>query len=315
MRLLHPDEQLPSETGSAVTIGNFDGPHRGHIWLLRKLRQAADSQDLRTALVTFDPHPLQVLRPVAAPKMLTDTAQRIQRLAVTGLVDICQVLPFDQERSRQSPEQFVEEELVDRLQIRALMVGANFRFGHRRSGDIATLRRLGERHGFTVTALPLLTAGLSTPPRTCCSTYLRLLVAEGQVERAAMYLERPHEVSGRVVATSRPGPGRGTPIVVVRVPASRAVPTEGSYFGSIQAVDGRERAAGISVRPGTVTGQDPLLDLHVTDMVQDLMDHTVIVSFRRRTWSSSPSELLQQVNEHDAVAGDASAAGGWGSMI
>lgn len=313
MRVLGPDDRLSSGVGSAVTIGNFDGLHRGHMWLLRKLRQGAEP--LVTAVVTFDVHPLHVLRPVSAPKMLTDTAQRLQRLQASGLVDVCQVLPFDEARSRQSPEDFVRDILVDRLHTRRVMVGSDFRFGSARSGDVQTLCQLGDEHGFTVIETPLLTAGLSHDRQTCCSTYIRRLVAQGQVERAGLLLDRLHEVTGQVVATSWPATGRGTPIVVVRIPRDRALPTEGSYAGAIIAIDGRERAAGISMRPGMTTGQGALLDLHVVDRVQELMDQHVAVRFRRRLWSSSPSDLFTQVGHHDSASGRASADGGWGSVI
>ncbi|MGH8893604.1 MAG: adenylyltransferase/cytidyltransferase family protein [Actinomycetes bacterium] len=313
MRVLGPDDRLPQGVGSAVTVGNFDGLHRGHLWLLRKLRQGAEG--LVTAVVTFDVHPLHVLRPVSAPKLLTDTAQRLQRLQASGLVDVCQVLPFDESRRRQSPEDFVREVLVDRLHARRVMVGSDFRFGNARSGGVGTLRQLGEKHEYTVVETPLLTAGLSRDRQTCCSTYIRRLVVEGQVERAGLLLDRLHEAKGRVVATSRPANGRGTPIVVVRVPRDRALPAEGSYAGAISAIDGRERAAGISVRPGITAGQEALLDLHVIDGAPELMDQNVVVRFRRRLWSSSPSDLFAQVGEQDVARGRASADGGWGSVM
>lgn len=315
MRVIATTDPHESGVGSAVTIGMFDGLHRGHVWLLRKLRQVAAPEGLRTVVVTFDPHPMQLLRPVSAPKLLTDTAQRLQLLESTGLIDACLVVPFEEARSRQSPVEFVDEVLVRVLAARVVIVGADFRFGADRAGDVAVLARLGADRGFTVHAAPLLPVAPSRPGVACCSTHIRSLVAQGELERATLLLGRPLEVVGRVVATSWPAPGRGAPTVVVRVAADRALPTEGTYGGAIIAIDGRERAAGISVRVNHPAQPYALLDVHVVDRVKELMDQTVAVRLYRRIWATGSADLFTKAGQHEAEVAAASATGGWAASV
>lgn len=121
-------------------------------------------------------------------------------------------------------------------------------------------------------------------------------------------------MTGRVVATSWPSRGRGTPTSVVRVPRERALPMEGSYAGNVVAIDGRQRLAGISLRGG-MTGHEALLDVHIVDRVQELMDQTVAVQFMRHVWSSGPPDLFAHMDDHHAAIGTAAATGGWGSSV
>lgn len=313
MRIQAPSSSFPPSVASAVTIGNFDGLHIGHLRLLRALRGAATSAGLLTAVVTFEPHTLWRLRPVAAPKLLLDTRQKQRELERSGLVDVCLVLPFDDARARQDPSEFVREVLVERLRARYVMVGADFRFGDRRTGDTKGLRGLGLGRGFVVDEAPLVRAYSTPTSPPCSSTLVRRLVAAGKVNRANLLLRRPHTVTGRVVATSWPIRGRGTPTTVIRVPHDRALPLEGSYAGAVITADGRERMAGVSVRPGMSVGSETMLDAHITDRVEGLMDRSVAVRFHRRIWSIGPSDLFVQVDEHNAAMAAAAATGGWGS--
>ncbi len=311
MTVLRSTGVLPAEPRSAVTIGVYDGVHAGHQWLLRKLRQVAAREGLRTVVVTFDPHPLRVLRPVSAPRMLTDLDARVRLLAATGLVDACLVIEFDDVTSRQSPHDFVREVLVDRLHAAAVVVGEDFRFGHQRSGDVAELRRLGSEYGYSTLGVPLLPAGRAGG--ACSSTYLPGLIRQGEVGRAAALLGRPHEVSGRVVSTSRPVAGRGTPTVVARVGEDRSLPVEGSYAGSIVTPDGRDRSAGVSIRQGITSGP-ALLDVHVVGDPRRLMDEPVRVRMRRRLWTSGKDELFGEILRGDEEMGRSLASGGWAAM-
>lgn len=313
MRIQTEGASFTSASPSAVTIGNFDGLHRGHLRLLRALRTAATNAGLTTAVVTFEPHTLWRLRPVAAPKLLLDTRQKLRELHDCGLVDICLVLPFDEARGRQHPTEFVREVLVERLRARHLTVGAGFRFGGGQAGDTTSLRDLGIRHGFVVDETPLVRAYSTPTSQPCSSTLVRRLVADGRLDRANLLLHRPHTVTGRVVATSWPTRGRGTPTAVIRIPHDRALPLEGSYAGAVITTDGRERMAGISVRPGMNVGSEAMLDAHLTDRVEALMDRPVAVRFHRRIWSSGPSDLFAQVDEHNSMMAVAEATGGWGS--
>ena len=144
--------------GTAVTIGAFDGVHRGHQAVLAELRRLATEAGLSTTVVTFDRHPAMVVRPESAPKLLTDLDQKLEALAATGHVDATVVVPFDEARSKEDPEDFVSEVLVDGLGARLVIVGEDFHFGHRRRGNVELLRRLGADLGFEVVGLGLIEA-------------------------------------------------------------------------------------------------------------------------------------------------------------
>lgn len=312
MQRLAAGESLVGDSGSAVSIGMYDGVHRGHQWLLRHLRRQAAARGLRSVVVTFEPHPLQVLRPVAAPRLLSDLDLRLRLLDRAG-VDVCLVVPFDLARQGQRAAAFVEEVLIGQLRTSCVLVGADFRFGLDRMGDVAFLQEQGLRHGFQARGLPLLPVTGSAAHLPCSSTYIRGLIAQGDVERAGRLLDRPHEVDGVVVGTSRPAPGRGTPTVVVRVRAFRALPTEGSYAGTILTSTGRRLTAGVSVRQGITAHDQALLDVHVVGEVASLIDQPVRVTLGRRVWTTDRSDLYLQLTRHAEEAARASTAGGWGS--
>lgn len=311
MRVLRDDDTLPASPGSAVTIGVYDGVHRGHQWLLRRLRQTSGDA-LPVVVVTFHPHPLQVLRPVAAPRLLTDLDLKLRLLSASGAVDACLVVSFDTDRQMQSAEDFVADVLVNQLHARHVLVGTDFRFGRDRQGDLELLRDLGSASGFRADGLPLLPVRPSTAHIACSSTYIRGLVAAGDVQAAARLLGRPHEVAGAVVGTSRPI-GRGTPTVVVRVDAYRALPTEGSYAGWLITQDGRRHTAGVSVRQGITAREQALLDVHVVDGVSPRIHEAVRVELTRRVWTSDRGDLVAEMATQAEQFAQAWAVGGWGS--
>jgi riboflavin kinase/FMN adenylyltransferase len=180
--------------GSVVTIGAFDGVHLGHRAVLRLVRELADARGLRAELVTFDRHPAEIVRPGSAPKLLTSLDHRLELLDATGLLDLCLVLTFDEARSHESAEEFVQEVLADRLRARLVVVGADFHFGHRRGGNVALLERMGADLGFEVLGLGLVAPQPGSVPYS--STRVRELLGAGDVEGAAEVLGRPHELRG-----------------------------------------------------------------------------------------------------------------------
>lgn len=314
MVVLQAGDSLPADRRSALTIGVYDGVHVGHRWLLRKLRHRANLDGMPVAVVTFDPHPLRLLRPVAAPRMLTNIDQRLALLEATCLVDYCVVIPFNDAVSRMSPEDFIREVLVRKLNAGAVLVGEDFRFGHNRGGSVADLQKLGAAHGFSAHGLPLLPVAAIKAGSYCSSTYIRQLIANGDLGGAAALLGRPHEVMGRVIGTSRPTTGRGVPTVVVRVASDVSLPTEGSYAGSVLTPDGRQRRAGISVRQGPVP-ESVLLDAHVVGDVRQLMDETIRVRLNRRLWARGKDELFENMVRAEAAESESSAASGWAAML
>jgi riboflavin kinase / FMN adenylyltransferase len=238
-------DDVPAGFGpSVVTIGVFDGVHEGHRAIVDRLIGAARVASLPAVVVTFDPHPMAVVRPDSQPATLTSVARRADLLEALGVAAML-VLPFTTERSRQSPEDFVREVLVSRLQAATVVVGSNFRFGYRARGDVDLLRRLGAEFGFTVNGLDLVD-GMS-------STVVRELLAAGDVEAAARALGRPYRIEGEVVRGDARGKELGYPTANVQSPVGSAVPGDGVYAGEL-IVDGERHPAAISV------GTNPTFD-------------------------------------------------------
>ena len=292
--------------GCVVTIGVFDGVHRGHLAVMRQVRELADQRGLRTALVTFDRHPAAIVHPGSAPKLLTTLEQRIELLDATGLLDYCCVLTFDQARRKETADEFVREILVDRMHARAVVVGADFHFGFRRQGNVALLNKLGGELGFDVVGLELVR--IETDPalegaNVYSSTLVRALVASGNVGAASRLLGRPHAVRGEVVVGDRRGRLLGFPTANVSVPEETCLPADGIYVGTLVDKNGAERSAAISLglRPTFHDDQvSSLLEAHVLDFESNLYGQTVEVRFVARLRGeerfSSPDDLVAQVH-------------------
>jgi riboflavin kinase/FMN adenylyltransferase len=227
-------DAVPAGFGpSVVTIGNFDGVHRGHQAVLREVVAEADRRGLLSVAVTFDPHPVAVLFPERAPAVLTTLDHRLELLAATGL-DAALVLEFTHEFARWSPERFVEDVFVAALHARLVVVGRDTRFGHRNSGDVATLRRLGAEYGFDVDVIE----EFGVRPgdgggRRWSSSWVRELLAEGDVAGAAEILGRAHRVTGVVVHGDHRGRELGYPTANLAQDATGLVPADGVYAGRL----------------------------------------------------------------------------------
>ncbi len=227
--------EVPADLGrTVVTVGNFDGVHLGHQHVVARAREvAADLGVDRVVAVTFDPHPIAVLRPEHAPPTLTTVETRAALLAAVGVDDVL-VLPFTREVADWSPERFVEQIVVKALHARAVVVGANFRFGRKAAGDVATLRELGERHDYVVHGI-----ALDGGPQVWSSTYIRNCLSEGDVEGAAEALGHPFTVRGVVVEGDRRGRELGFPTANVPTRGVHA-PADGVYAGWLRVVGGTD---------------------------------------------------------------------------
>ena len=266
-------------TGTVVTIGAYDGVHRGHRALLARVRAMAAEAGARSAVVTFDRHPATVVRPGSAPKLLTDLEQKLELLAESG-VDDCVLIRFDERRSRQSADEFVQEILVDCLGARAVVVGHDFHFGHRRGGDVELLRRRGAELGFEVSDVQF--AGDGGEPIS--STRIRALLSAGDVEAAARLLGRPHEVRGRVERGDARGRQLGYPTAKLAVPSSICLPADGIYAGWYERPAGEAHPAAISVgrRPTFHDDASPVLEAHLLDFDGELYGEVARVRFVAR---------------------------------
>jgi riboflavin kinase/FMN adenylyltransferase len=251
LRIWRSVDDVPADLGrTVVTIGNFDGVHLGHQHVVRRCREVADGLAApQVVAVTFDPHPMAVLRPDHAPSALTGIEERAALLGRAG-ADAVLALPFDREMAAWSPEEFVRRVLVDALHARGVVVGANFRFGSRAAGDVATLRELGTRYDFTAEGI-----ALDGGPQVWSSTYVRTCLAAGDVSGAAEALGRPFSVRGVVVEGDRRGRELGFPTANVPTPGGTASPADGVYAGWLRRCDtGEALPAAISV------GTNPTFD-------------------------------------------------------
>ena len=248
-RSLH---EVPADLGrTVVVIGNFDGVHRGHQRVIGRAREVADGRGLTLVAVTFDPHPMAVLRPEHAPIMLTTLEVRAELLAAAG-VDHVLVLPFDLETAAWTPEEFIDKVLVSRLNACSVVVGGNFRFGRRAAGDVALLRDAGASRDFYAEGI-----ALDGGPMVWSSTYVRTCLAAGDVAGAAEALGRPFSVRGTVAEGDRRGRELGYPTANVPTGTLTAAPADGVYAGWMQRLDTGERhPAAISV------GTNPTFDGH-----------------------------------------------------
>jgi riboflavin kinase/FMN adenylyltransferase len=282
-----PDEVADDLGRTVVTIGNFDGVHLGHQHVVSRAREVADRLGLRHVVaVTFDPHPIAVLRPEHAPPTLSDMDERVGLLQRAGIDDVL-VVPFTREVADWAPERFVEEILVGSLHAAAVVVGANFRFGRRAAGDVGTLRELGAVHGFETEGI-----ALDGGPQVWSSTYVRTCLAAGDVEGAAEALGRPVAVRGVVQRGDQRGRELGYP--TANVPTrTTAVPADGVYAGWLRVLsdppvaqpDGEPMPAAISVgvNPTFAGERSRRVEAHVLDRDDlDLYDRDVEVVFVKR---------------------------------
>lgn len=239
-RSLH---DVPADLGpTAVVVGNFDGVHLGHRQVLARARDLADESGLTLVAVTFDPHPMAVLRPEHAPSTLTSIEVRAELLAEAG-ADAVLAVPFDLDVAGWEPDEFVQRVLVDALSAARVVVGANFRFGRKAAGDVATLQAAGERLGFLAEGIPL-----DGGPMVWSSTYVRTCLATGDVAGAAEALGRPYAVRGVVVHGDQRGRELGFPTANVPTDGLTAAPADGVYAGRLQRLDtGEIFPAAISV--------------------------------------------------------------------
>ena len=272
----------PAE-GTAVAIGVFDGVHLGHQHVLAEARRLAAERRALSAVVTFDRHPAAVVRPESAPKLLTDLDQRLELLAALGM-DLTYVVSFDEAGSKESAEDFIDTVLVRCLSAKAVVVGADFHFGHQRRGNVGLLRTVGRPAGFEVDGIELL-ASKEEGVTAISSTAIRAALAAGDLLSANRMLGRPHEVRGTVVEGDRRGRELGYPTANVAVPADICLPADGIYAGWHLRPDGTAHPTAINLgrRPTFYDDADSsFLETHLLDFEGDLYGEPARVRFVAR---------------------------------
>ncbi|MEU5977379.1 bifunctional riboflavin kinase/FAD synthetase [Streptomyces sp. NPDC047315] len=239
-------EDIPQDWGrSVVTIGSYDGVHRGHQLIIGRAVERARELSVPSVVVTFDPHPSEVVRPGSHPPLLAPHHRRAELMAELG-VDAVLILPFTAEFSKLSPADFIVKVLVDKLHARTVVEGPNFRFGHKAAGDVAYLAELGATYDYDVEVIDLHVSGAAGGGEPFSSTLARRLVAAGDVEGAGEILGRPHRVEGVVVRGAQRGRELGYPTANVETLPHTAVPADGVYAGWLTAA-GERMPAAISV--------------------------------------------------------------------
>jgi riboflavin kinase/FMN adenylyltransferase len=283
-----------------VTIGVFDGVHRGHQQIVGHAVTLAGRAGLASVVVTFDPHPSEVVRPGSHPAILTESARKADLIEALG-VDVLCVIPFTLEFSHLPAETFVHDVIVEHLHAGVVVVGENFRFGHRAAGDVALLERLGRTFGFTVSGGPLVSStaagdgvGRATASAIVSSTYIRSCVDAGDIEAAADALGRPHRLEGVVVRGDQRGRALGFPTANLLTSPHAAVPADGVYAAWLhrRASDTPLRAAvSIGTNP-TFSGRERRVEAYILDFDQDVYGERLALDFVAR---------LREMRRYDRV--------------
>ena len=295
--------EIPAGYGpSVVTLGNFDGVHRGHRALLGTVVHEATAREARAVAVTFDPPPLAVLHPERAPVQIAGLEHRLELMVGTGLDGVL-VLTFTHELAAMTPEEFVRVVFVEALGATAVVLGSDSRFGVNNSGNIDTMRELGERHGFNVVELPPV-GETAAGARTWSSTQLRRLLGEGLVTQASNILGRPHRVTGEVVHGHHRGRELGFPTANLGGHVEGLVPADGVYAGWLERFDlpvgdpERRLPAAISVGTNPTFDDVPIriVEAHVLDRTDlDLYHEQVGVDFVERLRGNVRFESIEEL--------------------
>jgi len=285
--------------GAVLSIGNFDGIHIGHQAVLTHVVDRARSMDVPAIAMTLDPHPIKLLRPSDAPRLLTTLDQRLELIARTG-IDTTLVLPFTHRLARMSADSFVRDVLVARLAVREVYIGKNFRFGADRGGDVQLLEAMGRELGFRAAAAPIVEAAGGV----VSSTRVRQAVAEGRVEEAATLLARTVFIDGPVLEGKRLGRTLGFPTLNIEV-VNEIEPDHGVYVTAVHIPSfGRTFPAvtNIGVRPTVYQNSLTTIESHLLDFTADVYGERVRLFFlqrlrEERTFSST-IQLMSQIR-HD----------------
>ncbi|MGD9620451.1 MAG: bifunctional riboflavin kinase/FAD synthetase [Mycolicibacterium sp.] len=289
-------DEIPTDWGRCVlTIGVFDGVHRGHQELISRAVKAGRSRGVPTVLMTFDPHPMEVVFPGSHPAQLTTLPRRAELVEEMG-VDVFLVIPFTADFMKLTPDRYVHELLVERLHVVEVMVGENFTFGKKAAGNVDLLRNAGDRFGFAVESLPLVfevAESARDETLTFSSTYIRSCVDAGDMVAAAEALGRAHRVEGVVVRGEGRGRALGFPTANIAPPMYSAIPADGVYaawftvvghgpvVGNVAPGERYRAAVSVGTNP-TFSGRTRTVEAYVLDAAADLYGQQVAVDFVAR---------------------------------
>lgn len=297
MRIFRSLEELPADFGpSALTIGNFDGVHFGHRRILRRVREVARERACKPSVLTFDPHPTCVVAPERAPLLMTTPEQRAALMREEG-IEQALILPFTPELAQLAPETFVRDILVARLRACAVLVGDNFRFGHRHAGGVALLAELGRQLGFATEVVP----AVNCRGRTVSSSAIRELLLAGNVSMAGRLLLRPYWLEGDVVSGRGVGSKQTVPTLNLAT-ATELIPARGVYITRTRDLDdAREWSSitNIGYRPTFGASEELSIETFLLDPFEGETPRRIRVEFLRRVRAErkfeSPEALRAQI--------------------
>ncbi len=269
--------------GTVLTVGQYDGVHRGHRAVISEMHRLAAERGCRTAVVTFDVHPASVVRPESAPLLLSTLDTKLELLAETG-VDYTLVVHFDELRAKEAPEEFVRDVLINCLSARAVVVGDDFHFGYQRRGDVALLEAMGREAGFAAVGLPLVHQ-LGKTAEILSSTSIRAALSRGDLETATRMLGRNYEIRGTVEPGDRRGRTIGFPTANIPTPVELQLPADGVYAAHYVRPDGTVYPAAVNIgrRPTFYEEADrSLVEAHLIGFRGDLYGEEARVQFVKR---------------------------------
>ena len=280
---------------SAVTIGNFDGVHRGHQLVISQLRRVAEAAGLPTVVIIFEPQPIEFFAPDRAPKRLARFREKIAYLKAQQ-IDYLLCLHFDAALANLSAEEFVQRILVDSLNTRHLVIGDDFHFGRNRQGNFDFLQQHSQRFGFQVDA----TETLIQDGERISSTRVRDCIQRGDFEGAAELLGRPYSLSGRIAHGQKLGRKLGYPTINIKM-GDKTLIVKGIFAVRVKGIDNRELrgVASIGTRP-TVNGVDTILEVYILDFDRDVYGYRVVVEFLHKIRDEEKFATLEELSAHIA---------------
>ncbi len=306
MKIYRSLDEVPPDFGpSAITIGNFDGVHYGHRRILRRLQALAAERGWTPSVLTFDPHPTRVVAPQRAPKLMTSPVRRAELMQEEGIAQVL-ILPFTPELAQLSPEEFVRRLLVEKLHARAVLVGENFRFGHRQAGNTQVLAELGRRLGFETVIVPAVVCR----GRVVSSSGIRELILAGRVALAARLLQHPYGLEGVVVSGRGIGSRQTVPTLNLATTAE-IIPATGVYITRTRDLDAaghREwnSLTNVGYRPTFDSSHQLSIETFLLDALEGDAPRRIRVEFLRRRRDEkkfeSPAALKAQILEDVRVA-------------
>jgi riboflavin kinase/FMN adenylyltransferase len=292
---LHPSGS-PARVPHAVTIGNFDGLHRGHQAMLARLKEEAARRGLPSCVLTFEPHPREFFNPVQAPARLSSLREKSELIQAAG-IDRLHVCRFNQRFASLAPAEFIERVLVDTLNTRWLLVGDDFRFGAKRAGDFSLLKETGARFGFEVESLPT----VSVENKRASSTAVREALAAGDMQHARELLGRPYSISGHVMHGDKLGRQIGFPTANIQLQHNRP-PLSGIFAVEVYGLNGSplQGVASLGTRPTVHENGNPALEVFIFDFRDDLYGRRLRVDFLKKLRDEEKypdlDSLIAQIN-------------------